>query len=94
MVVSDSVVVVVPVVVVPVVVLVVVSSVVGTFVVSPNVLVVVSVVVLFDVVVVEVVVEICGKLPQSYASQGHPFGQFSMHGQLLKSMTSGSATHF
>ena len=69
-------VVVVPVVVVPVVVLVVVSPVVGTLVVSSDVL-----------VVVEVVVEIFGKLPQSYASQGHPFGQLSMHGQLLTSMT-------
>ena len=76
-------VVVVPVVVVPVVVLEVVSPVVGILVVSSNVL-----------VVVEVVVEILGKLPQSYASQGHPFGQFSMHGQLLTSMTSGSAIHF
>ena len=75
--------VVVPVVVVPVVVLVVVSPVVGSLVVSSNVL-----------VVVEVVVEIFGKLLQSYASQGHPFGQFSMHGQLLTSMTSGSAIHF
>ena len=82
-VVSGSVVVVVPVSVVPVVVLVVVSPVVGSLVVSSNVL-----------VVVEVVVEILGKLPQSYASQGHPFGQFSMHGQLLTSMTSGSAIHF
>ena len=83
----------------PVVVLVVVSPVVGTFVVSAHVLVVVSVVVVVDVVVVkvvvvDVVVEIFGKLPQSYASQGHPFGQFSMHGQLLTSMTSGSAIHF
>ena len=74
---------VVPVVVVPVVLLVVVSPVVGSLVVSSNVL-----------VVVEVVVEILGKLPQSYASQGQPFGQFSMHGQLLTSMTSGSAIHF
>ena len=76
-------VVVVPVVVVPVVVLVVVSPVVGTLVVSSDVL-----------VVVEVVVDICGKLPQSYESQGHPFGQFSMHGQLLTSLTSGSTIHF
>ena len=82
-----------PVLVVPVVVLVVVSPVVGIFDVSPHVLVVVSMVVVVDVVVVEVVVEICGKLPQSYASQGHPFGQFSMHGQLLTSMTSGSPIH-
>ena len=78
----------VPVVVLSVVVLVVVSPVVGILVVSPHVLVVV------EIAVVEVVVEMCDKLSQSYESQGHPFGQFCMHGQLLTSMASGSATHF
>ena len=58
----------------------------------PDVIVVKSVVDV--VVVVVVVVEMCGKSAQTYESHGHPFGQFSMHGQLLLSRTLGSATHF
>ena len=79
-------------VVVVVVVLVVVSSVVLVGVQVPDVIVVKSVVDV--VVVVVVVVEMCGKSAQTYESHGHPFGQFSMHGQLLLSRTLGSATHF
>ena len=75
-----------------VVVLVVVSSVVLVGVQVPDVIVVKSVVDV--VVVVVVVVEMCGKSAQTYESHGHPFGQFSMHGQLLLSRTLGSATHF
>ena len=59
-----------------------------------DVVVVGSVVVVGRVVVVVVVVEMCGKSPQAYESHGQPFGQFSMHGQLLLSGTFESARHF